>query len=90
MSEKSAAEQQLAELIVEVLNLEDISAAEIGAEEPLFGDGLGLDSIDALEMAMAISKQYGVQLKADDEDTRAVFKNLRTLSTFIEQETSAA
>ena len=79
----------LAQLIVEVLNLEDVDAGEIGPEEPLFGDGLGLDSIDALELAMAISKEYGVQLKADDEDTRAVFENLRSLSAFIEQEADA-
>lgn len=90
MTEKSAAEQQLAELIVEVLNLEDISATEIGAEDPLFGDGLGLDSIDALELAMAISKTHGVQLKADDDATRAVFENIRTLSAYIQQEANAA
>ncbi len=90
MSEKSPGEQKLSELIVEVLNLEDISAEEIGAEEPLFGDGLGLDSIDALELAMAISKEYGVQLKADDEETRAVFENVRKLNAFIEREAQAA
>ncbi len=90
MSDKSPAEQKLTELIVEVLNLEDISAEEIGAEEPLFGDGLGLDSIDALELAMAISKEYGVQLKADDEETRAVFENVRKLTAFIEREAQAA
>jgi acyl carrier protein len=90
MSEKSPGEQKLSELIVEVLNLEDVSAEEIGAEEPLFGDGLGLDSIDALELAMAISKEYGVQLKADDEETRAVFENVRKLNAFIEREAQAA
>lgn len=90
MSEKSPAEHKLSELIVEVLNLEDVSAEEIGAEEPLFGDGLGLDSIDALELAMAISKEYGVQLKADDEETRAVFENVRKLTAFIEREAQAA
>ena len=90
MSDKSPAEQKLSELIVEVLNLEDMSAEEIGAEEPLFGDGLGLDSIDALELAMAISKEYGVQLKADDEETRAVFENVRKLTAFIEREAQAA
>ncbi len=90
MSEKSPGEQKLSELIVEVLNLEDISAEEIGAEEPLFGDGLGLDSIDALELAMAISKEYGVQLKADDDETRAVFENIRKLNAFIEREAQAA
>mgnify|MGYP001828750127 CR=1 FL=1 len=90
MSDKSPGEQKLSELIVEVLNLEDITAEEIGAEEPLFGDGLGLDSIDALELAMAISKEYGVQLKADDDETRAVFENVRKLNAFIEREARAA
>ncbi len=90
MTDKSPAEHELSRLIVEVLNLEDVTAEEIGPEEPLFGDGLGLDSIDALELAMAISKQYGVQLKADDEDTRAVFENVRTLSAYIQQEADAA
>ena len=90
MTEKSPGEQKLSELIVEVLNLEDVNAEEIGAEDPLFGDGLGLDSIDALELAMAISKEYGVQLKADDEETRAVFENVRKLTAFIEREARAA
>jgi len=90
MTEKTAAEHELTHLIVDVLNLEDVSAEEIGPTEPLFGDGLGLDSIDALELAMAISKEYGVQLKADDEDTRAVFENVRKLSAFIQQEADAA
>lgn len=90
MTNKSTAEHQLAELIVEVLNLEDTTADEIGAEEPLFGDGLGLDSIDALELAMAVSKAHGVQLKADDDSTRAAFENIRTLSAYIQQEANAA
>lgn len=90
MSDKTPAEQKLTELIVHVLNLEDVSAEEIDPEEPLFGDGLGLDSIDALELAMAISKEHGVQLKADDEETRAVFENVRKLSAFIEREAQAA
>lgn len=90
MSDKSPAEQKLTEMIVEVLNLEDVSPDEIGAEDPLFGDGLGLDSIDALELAMAISQQYGVQLKADDEETRAVFENVRKLTAYIEREAKAA
>ena len=86
MTEPSAAEHQLAQLIVEVLNLEDVTAEEIGPEEPLFGEGLGLDSIDALELAMAISKKHGVQLKADNEETRAVFENVRSLSAYIQRE----
>ena len=90
MNDSLAAERKLAELIVEVLNLEDISPEEIQPEEPLFGDGLGLDSIDALELALAISKEYGVQLKADDDETRAVFENLRSLSAHISSQSGTA
>lgn len=86
MSEQTPAERELAELIVEALNLEDVGADEIEPEEPLFGDGLGLDSIDALEMALAISGKYGVQIKSEDENTKAIFFSLRTLSAHIESE----
>ncbi|MDH3695645.1 MAG: phosphopantetheine-binding protein [Gammaproteobacteria bacterium] len=85
MPDQSPAEQQLAQLLVETLNLEDMSADDITPEEPLFGDGLGLDSIDALEIALAISQKHGVQLRAEDEQTREVFFSLRTLSQFIEE-----
>ncbi len=85
MSEQTAAEHEMAELIVESLNLEDVSADEIEPEEFLFGDGLGLDSIDALELALAISQKYGVQLKSEDENTREVFTSLRSLTTFVQE-----
>ncbi|MEM8548809.1 MAG: phosphopantetheine-binding protein [Pseudomonadota bacterium] len=90
MSEKTPAEEKMAELIVEALNLEDISADEIGAEDLLFGDSIGLDSIDALEIAMAIAKEYGVQLKAEDENTRAVFQTVRSLTAYVEANGQAA
>jgi len=83
-SEQSTAERELAELIVESLNLEDLTPEEIEPEAPLFGGEYGLDSIDALELALAISRQYGVQLKADDEKNQQVFANLRSLSAHIE------
>lgn len=79
-------ERDLAELIVECLNLEDVAAADIAPEEPLFGEGLGLDSIDALELALAITQKYGVQLKADDANIQEVFGSLRSLSAYIVQE----
>lgn len=81
-------ERQLAELIVESLNLEDLEPEEIEPEHPLFGGEYGLDSIDALELALAISKAYGVQLKADDEKNRHVFASLRSLSAHVETERS--
>lgn len=88
MTQQTAQETELAELLVEALNLEDVAAGEIEPEEPLFGDGLGLDSIDALEMALAISQEYGVQLRSDDEDTREAFANLRSLNQFIQSHKS--
>lgn len=87
MSEQTDAERKLAELLVEVLDLEEVSAAEIMPEAPLFGfdtpDSLGLDSIDALEISLAVAQQYGVQLKADDEQNRVIFSSLRALSNYL-------
>ena len=83
-------ELELKQVIVESLMLEDVSAAEIDSEQPLFVEGLGLDSIDALELAIAIDKHFGVRIKADDENTRAIFANVRSLASYIAQERSAA
>ena len=77
-------EAELARLIVKTLNL-DITAAEIDPEAPLFGEGLGLDSIDVLEIALAISQTYGVQLRSDDENNTAIFQSLRSLSHDIQK-----
>jgi acyl carrier protein len=84
MQPQSEHELELAELIVESLNLEDISAADIQPEEQLFGDGLGLDSIDALELALAVTQKYAVQLRADDANIQEVFGSLRSLSAYID------
>jgi acyl carrier protein len=85
MSEaQTSSERALAELIVESLNLEDLAPEEIEPETPLFGEGYGLDSIDALELAVAISGRFGVQIRADDENNRQAFTNLRSLSRHIE------
>lgn len=85
MSEQqTVTERDLAGLIVESLNLEDITAGEIEPETPLFGDEYGLDSIDALELSLAINQRYGVQLRSDDERNRQVFSTLRSLSAYIE------
>ncbi len=82
---QSPAEQELAQLIVEALNLETVVAADILPDSALFGEDLGLDSIDALEMALAISKRYGFQLRSDNEDNKRIFASLRSLSAHIEQ-----
>jgi acyl carrier protein len=84
MSAQTAAEHELAELLVESLNLEDVSAGEIDPEAPLFNTGLGLDSIDALELALAIGKKYGFQLRSDSEDNQRIFASLRTLSAHVQ------
>lgn len=88
MQTQSIQEKELAELIVESLNLEDTSPDEIEPEEALFGEGLGLDSIDALELALAITQKYAIQLKADDKNMQQAFGTLRSLNTYI-QENSA-
>lgn len=85
MSTQTPAEAALAELLVDVLNLEDIGADEIDPEEPLFGDGLGLDSIDALEIALAVAQEHGIEMKAEEESTKEAFATLRTLNAYIEE-----
>lgn len=90
MSEQTAEQREMAELLVEALNLEDIAAEEIDPEESLFGDGLGLDSIDALEIALAISQKYGVQMQAEDENVRNAFATLASLCEFVKNNTPEA
>jgi acyl carrier protein len=85
MTEQNAAEHELAELIVENLNLEGVEAYAIDTETPLFGGPLGLDSIDALEISLAVSRHYGFQLRSDNPDNRRIFSSLRTLAAHIEQ-----
>lgn len=75
-------EREVAQLIVTALNL-DIDPEAIEAEANLYGDGLGLDSIDILEIALVVSKQYGIQMKAEGDDNFKVFKSLRSLSAHI-------
>lgn len=73
---------EVAELIVEALNLE-VLANEVGFDDPLYGDGLGLDSIDMLEISLVISKRYGFQLRSDNENNEKIYSSLRALSTYI-------
>ncbi|HJW01972.1 MAG TPA: phosphopantetheine-binding protein [Azospira sp.] len=73
---------ELAELVVTALNLE-ITAAEIDPDAPLYGDGLGLDSIDILEVALVVSKKYGFQLRSDNDDNIKIFASLRSLAAHI-------
>ncbi len=85
MDTLSPFELEVARLLVETLHLEEIRPEDIAPDEPLFGEGLGLDSIDALELALAISKAYGVKLRSEDNENRRVFTSLRALSQHIEQ-----
>lgn len=89
MVQHTDAERELASLIVESLNLEGVDPASIDPDAPLLGEGLGLDSIDALELALAISKKYGFQLRSDNEDNRRIFASLRALSEHIQQHRTA-
>jgi acyl carrier protein len=83
-AQQTPAERELAELIVQCLNLESVAPEQIDPEAPLFGTDLGLDSIDALEIALAVSKRYGLQLRSDSPDNRRVFASLRALSAHIQ------
>lgn len=80
----SSLEAEVAQLIVDALHLE-LAPSEIEPEAPLFGEGLGLDSIDALELALSISRSYGLELKSDDERNHRIFSSLRNLARHIEE-----
>lgn len=80
-----ALQTEVAELIVSALNL-DVKPGEIDPDAPLYGEGLGLDSIDILEVALEISKRYGFQLRADNEDNARIFKSLRSLTDHIAEQ----
>lgn len=83
---QNPAELELAQLLVSSLNIEGIAPVSIAPDAPLFGEGdLGLDSIDALELALAVSKHYGFQLRSDNPENRKIFSSLRALSAHIEQ-----
>jgi len=88
-SAQTPAETELAQLLVESLNLDGVEPAGIDPEAPLFNAGLGLDSIDALELALAVSQKYGFQLRSDNDDNRRIFASLRALSAHVEQNRAA-
>lgn len=86
MSDMNPLEVEVAELIIESLNLEDTQITDIDPEAALFNEGLGLDSIDALELAMALSMKYGFQLKSDDPNNKQIFSSLRALSQHVDSQ----
>ena len=81
-----ALELKIKDLIITTMSLEDITADDIDSAAPLFNEGLGLDSIDALELGLALQKRYGVTLAADSEETRKHFASVKTLSAFIAEQ----
>lgn len=76
-------DQELKQLIIDTLDLEDINVEDIDSEESLFVEGLGLDSIDALELGLALQKTYGIKLDADSEETRKHFANINSLAALV-------
>jgi acyl carrier protein len=76
-------EEEVKQVIIDVLQLEDMTPADIDTDAALFGDGLGLDSIDALELGVALQKRYGISLSADSEETRRHFASVRALGAMI-------
>lgn len=81
-------ENEIKQMIIDVLNLEDLALADIDSNQPLFGDdqnGLGLDSIDALELGVAIKKRYNITIDSDDEKTKTYFETVKNLADFIDK-----
>ena len=77
-------EQEIAELIIDNLNLEEVAVSDIDPDAALFREGLGLDSIDALELSLAITQKYGFQIKSDDGSAQKIFASLSTLAKHVE------
>jgi acyl carrier protein len=88
-SAQSPLEAELAAVLVNALNLE-MTPESIDPTIPLYGDGLGLDSIDILEVALEISRRYGFQLRSDDERNKQIFESLRSLAAHVEQNRTTA
>lgn len=84
MTDQRATRDRLKAILIEALNLEGMSPDEIGDDEPLFGEGLGLDSVDALELVVALEKEYGIKIEGQ-EATRDAFTSIATLAAFVER-----
>ncbi len=80
---------ELKSLIIEALGLEDVTVDDIGDDQILFGDGLGLDSVDALELGLAIQKRYGIRIDAEAKDTRTHFASVNALAAFVAAQRAA-
>lgn len=85
----TALEREIAQLIIDTLNLEDLDAGAIAPNQPLFGEGLGLDSVDALELALALQKNYGIRIDSEVKDARAHFATVSSLADFVRTQRAA-
>lgn len=82
-------QEDIAQLIIDTLNLEDVTVADIPPDLPLFGEGLGLDSVDALELALALQKRYDIRIASDSKDARQHFTTVATLAAFVQTQQGA-
>jgi acyl carrier protein len=83
-------QEEIKKLIIDTLSLEEVKPEDIDVAAPLFVDGLGLDSIDALELGLALQKKYGIKLSADSEETKKHFQSVNALATMVETHRAAA
>ncbi|MDQ6646064.1 MAG: phosphopantetheine-binding protein [Pseudomonadota bacterium] len=81
-------EQEVAQLIIDTLNLEHLTAAEIPVQQALFGEGLGLDSVDALELALALQTHYAIRIDSDVKESRKHFATVASLAAFVQGQRS--
>jgi acyl carrier protein len=81
---------EIRQLIIDALGLEDLSPDDIAVDQPLFGEGLGLDSVDALELGLAIQKRFGIKIDADAKDTRRHFASVDSLAAFVQANRAVA
>lgn len=84
--EREQIESKLKEIVVTSLDLEDITVADIETDVPLFGEGLGLDSIDALELGMAVKKEFGITFSSNPADNKKIFHSVKSLADYIEKQ----
>jgi acyl carrier protein len=87
--EHDALEREIAQLIIDTLNLEDLAATDIPPEQPLFGEGLGLDSVDALELALALQNRYGLRVESDAKNAREHFATVANLAAYVAAQQAA-
>ncbi len=83
LMDRAETENRIKELIISSLDLEDVAPADIVTDDPLFGEGLGLDSIDALELGMAVRKEFGITFSKNPADNKAIFRSVKTLADYV-------